>query len=82
MVCVGEWGCCVVKEGRADVPPHHRHPTHHFHTHIPLHPSTPWCGRVEAVREVGWRGGMGVRWCVCGIGGGCDVWCRSRLEGV
>ena len=58
MVCriVGGWRWCVVYEGRADVCPHHRHPTHHFHTHTPLHPSTLWCGRVEAVRVMGWRG--------------------------
>ena len=52
---IGEWRCCVVQEGRADVRPHHHHPAHCFHTHTPLHPSTPWCGRVEGVRERGWR---------------------------
>ena len=65
---VGEWRSCVVQEGRADVRPHHHHPTHYFHTHTPLHLSTPWCGRVEGVRE-GVEGVEGVGWYVWGIGG-------------
>ena len=53
---------------------HHRHPTHHFHTHTRLHPSTPWCGRVEAVREMVLDGVFGP------LEDGGDVWC-TRLEG-
>ena len=42
-----------------------------------LHPFPPWCGRVEAVREMGWRGWDGC-WRVClgywMVEVMCDVW--------
>ena len=43
-------------------------------THTRLHPSTPWCGRVEAVREMVLDGVFGP------LEDGGDVWC-TRLEG-
>ena len=51
--------------GRADVRLHHCHPT------LPhSDPSTPWCERVEGVREIGWRMLDGV---FGTLDGGCDV---------